>query len=374
MYSDYPIRRAAKNWYRQVALRFPDFNVRDLALSAALLVAVVQIMTLSTRNDPCWHANDRSLLSYLRVERFAELEAHYEASNDTSVMSWPSRGQRPNEHVQHWKPSMANATRRILILTPMKDAEADIPLYFSLLNRLSYPKEYTSIGIIEGDSRDATHSILMEKFQNLSAKGEYRHLTLVHKNVARGNAGLVGHERHCFVVQARRRSAQAKVRNYLVSIALHDEDFVLWLDSDLRQYPHDIIERMLETGKSILSADCVTPEGGCYDRNNWRETPRSLKVMAGLPPHALMFEGYSTHPTHRQSLCDIDADKEKLVELQGVGGTALLVEGDLFREGLFFPTFPFEHALETEGLAQVALKMGVKSYGMTNLHVIHEPS
>lgn len=50
-------------------------------------------------------------------------------------------------------------------------------------------------------------------------------------------------------------------------------------------------------------------------------------------------------------MCGVTAegiDENGLVELQGVGGTALMIEADLIREGLIFPTFPFRHAIETE--------------------------
>lgn len=91
-----------------------------------------------------------------------------------------------------------------------------------------------------------------------------------------------------------------------MSIALHDEDVVLWLDSDLKQYPSDIVQRMLATGKRVVSADCIQTSGMCYDRNNWRETPKSLVVKQSLPEHVLMFEGYpDIMMTHRESLCDI---------------------------------------------------------------------
>jgi hypothetical protein len=99
---------------------------------------------------------------------------------------------------------------------------------------------------------------------------------------------------------------QAKARNHLQSIALVDEDIVLWIDSDLKQYPRDMIERMIATNKKVVVADCISPSGQCYDRNNWRETSNSLIAKRQLPQDALMFEGYpGIMPTFRESLCDI---------------------------------------------------------------------
>lgn len=289
----------------------------------------------------------------------------------TLVRLW---SRQRHAHYEEWSNGAgSDKPKRVIVLTPMMNSAKDIVHYFSLFQSLTYPKDLISLGVLEGDSTDDTYNLLLDKFQELSLGSEYRRLTLVQKDFSNGNKGLEGHERHGFEVQGRRRSVQAKVRNHLVSTALYDEDIVLWIDSDLRQYPADIIERMLNTGERMVSADCINSGGYCYDRNNWRETPGSLIVKKQLPAEALMFEGYpGKMKTYRQSLCDIDPEEGELVELHGVGGTALMIEADLFREGLFFPTFSFEHALETEGIAQVAIKMGVKVYGMTRLKVFHE--
>jgi hypothetical protein len=290
---------------------------------------------------------------------------------DTNVRVWTRREQ---SHYEQWS-SLPNSKEQktLLVLTPMMNSAKDLMHYFSLLDNLSYPKHLISLGILEGDSTDDTYEQLLTKFQELSVAGLFRRLTLVKKDIPNGNRDLGGHERHSLQVQGHRRSVQAKCRNHLVSIALHDEDVVLWLDSDLRRYPRDIVERMMATGVRMVSADCIASSGYCYDRNNWRETPKRKAFMSQLPSDFLVFEGYSGQMnTNRESLCDIDPAEGELVELHGVGGTALMVEADLFREGLFFPTFAFEHVLETEGIAQVAIKMGVQVYGMTQLKVFHE--
>lgn len=306
-----------------------------------------------------------SLSSYISV-----IPVEYSVTK-TLVRLW---SRQRHAHYEEWSNGVgSDKPKRVIVLTPMMNSANDLLHYFSLFQSLTYPKELISLGVLEGDSTDDTYNLLLDKFQELSLGGEYRRLTLVQKDFSNGNKGLEGHERHGFEVQGRRRSVQAKVRNHLVSTALYDEDIVLWIDSDLRQYPADIIERMLDTGERMVSADCIASNGYCYDRNNWRETPDSLVVKSQLPAEALMFEGYPHKmKTYRQSLCDIDPSEGELVELHGVGGTALMIEADLFREGLFFPTFSFEHALETEGIAQVAIKMGVKVYGMTRLKVFHE--
>ncbi|SPR00029.1 unnamed protein product (mitochondrion) [Plasmodiophora brassicae] len=298
------------------------------------------------------------------------------STTETHVRTWTRPDLVPKTPYHEWKSSGVRPLfPRVLVLTPMKDSSKDLQLYFSLFDRISYPKELMSLGILEGDSTDDTYDRILSVLESMSVEGVMRRITLIHKNFKLGNKKLAGAERHGFTVQGRRRAVQAKARNHLMSIALHDEDIVLWLDSDLKQYPSDIVQRMLATGKRVVSADCIQTSGMCYDRNNWRETPKSLVVKQSLPEHVLMFEGYpDIMMTHRESLCDITEgiDENGLVELQGVGGTALMIEADLVREGLIFPTFPFRHAIETEGVAQVANAMNVKVYGMTNLKVFHD--
>ena len=66
-----------------------------------------------------------------------------------------------------------------------------------------------------------------------------------------------------------------------------------------------------------------------------------------------------------------DAFASGKVRLDGIGGTVVLVRARLHRQGLNFPTFVVNHALETEGLAQVALRMGVQPWGLTDVVVRH---
>jgi len=105
-----------------------------------------------------------------------------------------------------------------------------------------------------------------------------------------------------------------------------------------------------------------------FDRNTWRETKASLAELNAMPADALMLEGYS--PSKRRFLNDLKAESD-LVRIDGVGGCVLLVAADLHRSGLVFPSFVFDHHIETEGLAKMAARMGVKLYGLPSVNVIH---
>ena len=66
---------------------------------------------------------------------------------------------------------------------------------------------------------------------------------------------------------------------------------------------------------------------------------------------------------------DDNGDPRREVDLDGVGGTALLVKADVHRDGAMFPPFPFYHLIETEGFAKMASRLGWKSYGLPNYFV-----
>jgi hypothetical protein len=66
---------------------------------------------------------------------------------------------------------------------------------------------------------------------------------------------------------------------------------------------------------------------------------------------------------------DVNGDQKHIIDLDGVGGTALLVKAEVHRDGAMFPPFPFYHLIETEGFAKMARRLGWKSYGLPNYYV-----
>jgi hypothetical protein len=240
---------------------------------------------------------------------------------------------------------------KVLILTPVKDAAAFIPGYYKRITRLSYPGKLISLGFLESDSIDGTHAELQDRLPRLRKK--FRRAGLWKKDFGfQTPAGVPRWEEH---IQAERRTVLAKSRNHLLFHALDDEDWVLWLDVDVIEYPDDILERMLATGKDIVQPHCVLDYGGpTFDRNAWRDHGR----------------------LHLEDL----REEGELVKLDAVGGTMLLVRADLHREGLIFPSWPYGKAsasarasgeLETEGLGIMALDMGYQCWGMPHLEVRH---
>ena len=247
----------------------------------------------------------------------------------------------------------------VLILTPVKNAAPHLIGYFEKLATLTYPAALLSLGLLESDSDDGTFEAVQEHLQGEADR--YRRVGAWQKPFGlRTPAALHRWEPGLQVV---RRKVLARSRNQLLSRALRDEDWVLWLDVDVIDYPVDLIERLLATGRDIVHPHCVIAPGGrTFDHNAWCDGGRVfMESMRG------------------------GAD---LVRLDSVGGTVLLVRADLHRDGLVFPPFPygrahpgvrrpspwgaaFEGEIETEGFAMMATDMGYQCWGMPNLEVLH---
>jgi Anp1 protein len=240
----------------------------------------------------------------------------------------------------------------VLILTPLKDAAAFLDAYCERVRQLTYPHESISFGFLESDSRDATFPVMSRRLRHL--RKEFRGAHLWKRDF--GYTLPPGIHRGAEPHQAQRRATLAKSRNHLLFHALDDEEWVLWLDADVIEYPPDIIERLLETGKDLVQPHCVLDyHGPTFDKNAWRDHGR-------LHLEDLRSEG-------------------DVVKLDAVGGTMLLVRADLHRDGLIFPPFPYgrpnsrirgdQGELETEGLGMMAHDMEHQCWGMPHLEIRH---
>ena len=251
---------------------------------------------------------------------------------------------------------MSQVDVNVLILTPMKSASRFLAGYFNCLRKLTYARERLSIGILESDSRDDTFAEVQERL----AGETFRRMTLVKKDF--GFHMPVATPRYEAVYQPARRAVLARSRNHLLFRALDDEDWVLWLDVDVVDYPPDIIERLIALDCDIVHPHCVLEPGGeTFDLNAWREQGRQ----------------------HMGDLRGTD-----MVRLDAVGGTMLLVRADRHRDGLVFPPFFYgarsrwvrePHPLgggivgeiETEGLGIMAKDMGIECWGLPDLEIRH---
>jgi mannosyltransferase OCH1-like enzyme/UDP:flavonoid glycosyltransferase YjiC (YdhE family) len=256
----------------------------------------------------------------------------------------------------------AEAEPTVLILTPVKDAADFLPRFFENLHSLSYPHERLSLAFLEGDSRDDTYARIERALPSL--RKEYARVELYQRDYgfilegARWEAGQ----------QFKRRSIQARSRNYLLSQALQDEAWVLWIDVDVARWPADIIEQLLAARKEIVVPNCLgLGTQAPFDMNTFKLQPGAEKldwrpyIVDGIlqPP-----PGFGRWYLNDLSLFDA-------VELDGVGASMLLVYADLHREGLVFPTFSYKLHIETEGLAQMARDMGYRCWGLPKVVIYH---
>lgn len=255
--------------------------------------------------------------------------------------------------------AMNQRSATVLVLTPVKTASRFLDGYFAGLESLTYPRHLLSLGILEGDSLDDTAIQIEQRLTRCAA--DFNRVTYVHKDF---NFQIpASMPRYMDIFQPQRRAILAKARNTLLFRALGDEDWVLWLDVDVEEYPADIIERLLAVGRDIVHPNCVTDYGGpSFDRNAWSDGGRlHMSDMRG----------------------------QGLVRLESVGGTMLLVRADRHREGLVFPPFfygarsrwirdphPLTGAasgeIETEGLAMMAKDMGIECWGLPDLEILHK--
>lgn len=257
----------------------------------------------------------------------------------------------------------------VLILTPVKNAADCVDSYVKGIRSLDYPPELLSLGMLESDSTDDSFALFQQALAALDQKLDSARIWKkdFHFHIPDGIP------RWDPVIQGKRRAVLARSRNHLLFRALREQDWVLWLDADVIEYPPDLVQRLLATGKDIVQPHCVMEFGGpTFDRNAWRDRGK-------LHMDDLRSEG-------------------DLVELDAVGGTALLVRGDVHREGLVFPTFFLGRALprvrrdnychgrfeflrawrgehrgeiETEGLGIMAHEMGYRCYGMPHFEIRH---
>lgn len=247
----------------------------------------------------------------------------------------------------------------VLILTPVKNAARHLDAYFGNLAKLTYPANRISLGMLEGDSTDETFDLIRARRDELRAR--YARVELCRKDFHFDiPAGL---PRWTPAFQIPRRKVLAKARNHLLFRALRDENWVLWLDVDVVEYPANLIETLLATGRDIVHPHCVKSYGGrSFDRNAW-------------------CEGGTTHMETLRGGADF-------VRLESVGGTVLFVRADAHRDGLIFPPYPYGRAhpsvrepspwgpqikgeIETEGFGLMAADMGYQCWGMPNLEVLH---
>ncbi|KAI9279428.1 hypothetical protein BC943DRAFT_284069 [Umbelopsis sp. AD052] len=265
----------------------------------------------------------------------------------------------------------------VLILTPLKNAVPYLDRYFELVDRLTYPKHLISLAFLVSDTTDETVDELQRHARELQSRwsNRYHSIRIFEKDF---KFELTEEERHKYELQPKRRSFMARSRNYLLTAALTEEiSWVLWLDVDVVDYPETILEDLQSVDEDIVVPNCLLQRGDGafwgYDKNNWQETPESLEKQKDLPEDFVLLEGYYEFLTGRYLMVDMPTHNPPLtkVPLDGVGATFTLVKAQVHREGANFPSYPFQHQVETEGFAKMAKAMGFSVYGLPSYIIEH---
>ena len=277
---------------------------------------------------------------------------------------------------------------KILILTPLARF---CPGYWENLLRLSYPHEHISLGFIipktkEGDEANQALSEAIKVTQSGSEDQRFQSIIIERQDFAPPLQSQEEHERHKMSAQFARRSSMARARNSLLftTIGPHTS-WVLWLDSDIVETPPTLIQDLAAYDRPIIVPNCFqrfTNDAGAsdirpYDYNSWQDSDNAQALAAEMGPDEILLEGYPEMPTYRTLMAMLaekdnpNRDTRKIMSLDGVGGTALMVKAEVHRDGAMFPPFQFYHLIETEGFAKMAKRLGYGSWGLVNYLIYH---
>lgn len=304
-----------------------------------------------------------------------------------------SNGQRAPPPVVHYHMNNLTSTadplangERVLILTPLARFYQE---YWDNLVRLSYPHELISLGFIipktkEGNAATSALQAAIAATQSGPIDDRFASVSILRQDFDPPIASQDEKERHKMENQKIRRESMSRARNSLLFTTLGPStSWVLWLDADIVETPPTLIQDMASHNKAVIVPNCfqryyndekkkmdVRP----YDYNSWRDSDTAQQLAQKMGPDEILLEGYAEMPTYRTLMAYLadtsdERKQNKVIPLDGVGGTALLVKAEVHRDGAMFPPFPFYHMVETEGFAKMARRLGYECFGLPNYFV-----
>ncbi|KAG0033313.1 hypothetical protein BGZ81_008783 [Podila clonocystis] len=269
--------------------------------------------------------------------------------------------------------------QNVLILTLVQNSKSwghgrSFLDFMSIVQGFDYPMSNINLGVLASDEKE--FEAIVEYIKQLPGdkKNFFHHICVI---LREKDAGVSREGRKDDNAQRDRRRLIARMRNYLLYSTLRDEDSVLWIDSDMVRVPNDLLRRMIDSGKDVITtATRSGPNGGFIDLNAWV----GERIKPNGEEQALIEQGgtFVPRPLNVKFTHEL---QEEFSELDSVGGTILFVRGEVHREGVAFTTnyvigAGWKHegydGIESEGLCYVAGFLGYKCWGMP--HAIAEHS
>ena len=252
------------------------------------------------------------------------------------------------------------------MLVPVRDAATHLDPFIEAISGLDLPAEKIKLVFCEGDSTDDTREKLRAMAPDLRQR--FRDVVLLDKEVG---TRFAHDHRSDKKLQRARRAGLAVVRNHLIDHGLDEtDDWALWIDVDVWRFPSDIFARLRSADARIVVPNCTKVAGGpTFDMNSFVSDWR-------YPDHIYyrhIYGGLFQPPKGANQLYLADLRHSERVELDGVGGTTLLVDASLHRAGLRFPEIPYKDLIETEGFGLLARDLGVRAVGLPRVEVLHVP-
>lgn len=198
----------------------------------------------------------------------------------------------------------------ILILTPLARFYQG---YWDNLCKLSYPHELISLGFIIPKGREgnlATQQLQerIAKTQAPTNKNRFASITILRQD-SEPPVAQTESERHAMAAQKERRAAMSRARNSILFTTLGPTtSWVLWLDSDIVETPHSLIEDLASHDKPIIVPNCYqryynkdkeADDVRPYDFNSWVDSPTAQGLAAKMGPDEILLEGYAEMATYR---------------------------------------------------------------------------
>jgi mannan polymerase II complex ANP1 subunit len=145
---------------------------------------------------------------------------------------------------------------RILLCTPLRDAEPHLHMFFSHLRNFTYPHHLIDLAFLVSDSKDNTEELLsrlLEQQQaDLDPAQPYGEISVIHKDFGQ-KVNQDVESRHGFAAQAGRRKLMAQARNWLLSAALRPyHSWVFWRDADVETCPYTVLEDLMRHDKDVI--------------------------------------------------------------------------------------------------------------------------